>query len=205
MSSPFYLFTQATCALLFRAFYDFRLHGTENIPDGGCLLASNHESYFDPPLIGCTLECRPHYLARKTLFDHPLFGRAIRALKAHPIDQERPDMAGLKRIITAAQAGGAVVVFPEGSRCWDGKLQPAQPGIGLVVAKARVPVVPIRIFGAHRAWPRGGRPRPFTPIDVVFGQPLHFGPVGKDRDAYQRIGDDIMAAIAAIPHPDAAA
>jgi 1-acyl-sn-glycerol-3-phosphate acyltransferase len=201
MRTPFYLFIQAVSAFLFRAFFDYRIFGEENIPPGGCLLASNHDSFFDPPLIGCTLECAPHYLARKTLFDHPLFGSAIRALKAHPIDQERPDMAGLKRIISVAQKGGAIVLFPEGSRSWDGQLQPAQPGIGLVVAKARVPVVPIRIFGAHHAWPRGGKPRPFTPITVVIAPPITFSPVNKDRDAYQNIGDEIMRAIAAIAPP----
>jgi 1-acyl-sn-glycerol-3-phosphate acyltransferase len=201
MSSPFYLFIQAASALLFRAAYDYRITGEENIPEGGCILASNHDSFYDPPLIGCTLQCAPHYLARKTLFDHPLFGNAIRALKAHPIDQERPDMAGLKRIIGIAQKGGAIVLFPEGSRSWAGKLQPAQPGVGLVVAKARVPVVPIRIFGAHRAWPRGGSPRPFTPIHVVIGKPITFPEAARDRGTYQKIGDQIMAAIAAIPGP----
>jgi len=199
MSSAFYIFIQALSALIFRLFYDYEIIGEENIPEGGCLLASNHESFFDPPLIGCTLACMPHYLARKTLFDHPLFGTAIRALKAHPIDQERPDMAGLKRIIGAARAGGAVVIFPEGSRSWDGTLQPAQPGVGLVVAKARVPVVPIRIFGAHRAWPRGGRPRPFTRIRVVITPPITFPEAPATRESYQQIGDQIMAAIAAIP------
>jgi 1-acyl-sn-glycerol-3-phosphate acyltransferase len=201
MRSPFYVFIQAASAFLFRSFYDYRVSGEEHIPEGGCLIAGNHDSYFDPPLIGCTLECAPHYLARKTLFDHPLFGAAIRDLKAHPIDQERPDMAGLKRIISAAQKGGAIVLFPEGSRSWDGRMQPAEPGIGLVVAKARVPVVPVRIFGAHRAWPRGGKPRLFCPIQVVFGPPVYFQAVDKDRGAYQKIGDQIMAAIAAIPEP----
>ena len=203
MTTAFYITIQAVCALLFRLFYDYEIIGEENIPPSGCLLASNHESFFDPPLIGCTLACCPHYLARKTLFDHPLFGRAIRALQAHPIDQERPDMAGLKRIISAARSGAAVVIFPEGSRSWDGKLQPAQPGVGLVVAKARVPVVPIRIFGAHQAWPRGGRPRPFCRIRVVIAPPVSFPEVASTRESYQKIGDQIMEAIAAIPEPTA--
>jgi len=202
MRSPFYLLIQAASALLFRTFYDYRVHGAEHVPWDGCLIAGNHDSFFDPPLIGCTLESGPHYLARKTLFDHPLFARAIAGLKAHPIDQDRPDMAGLKRIIGIARKGGGVVLFPEGSRSWDGKLQPAQPGIGLVVAKAGVPVVPVRIFGSHEAWPRDGRPRLFTPIRVAFGPPIEFPKIPSDRDTYQVIGDKIMAAIAAIPYPE---
>ncbi|MDX6767174.1 MAG: lysophospholipid acyltransferase family protein [Candidatus Methylacidiphilales bacterium] len=201
MRSPFYLFIQAASALLFRTFYDYRVHGAEHVPDGGCIIAANHDSFFDPPLIGCTLESAPHYLARKTLFDHPLFATAIANLNAHPIDQERPDMAGLKRVIGVAKKGAGVVLFPEGSRSWDGQLQPAQPGIGLVVAKARVPVVPARIFGAHPAWPRGRKPTPFHPIRVVFGPPIQFTEIPGDRDAYQSIGNQIMQAIAALPCP----
>lgn len=202
MRTPFYLLIQAASALFFRAFYNYHIYGEENIPEGGCLIASNHDSFFDPPLIGCTLESAPHYLARKTLFDNPVFAKAIAALKSHPIDQDRPDMAGLKRIIGIAKKGGGVVLFPEGSRSWDGQLQPSQPGIGLVVAKAGVPVVPVRIFGAHPAWPRGGRPRLFTPIRVAIGTPIHFPASSNNRENYQLIGDQIMAAIAAIPYPE---
>jgi 1-acyl-sn-glycerol-3-phosphate acyltransferase len=201
MRTPFYLSMQAFWAFIFRTFYDYHIYGTENVPEGGCLIASNHDSFFDPPLVGCTIESAPHYLARKTLFNNPVFAKAIAALKSHPIDQDRPDMAGLKRIIGIAKKGGGVVLFPEGSRSWDGKLQPAQPGIGLVVAKAGVPVVPVRIFGGHRAWPRGGRPRLFTPIRVAVGSPIVFPPSDNTRENYQLIGDQIMAAIAAIPYP----
>ena len=190
---------QNISALYFRAFHHLQIHGTDHIPAGGCLIASNHVSFFDPPLLGCAAPRHFHYLARKTLFTPPVMDKILPRINAVPIDQERPDMVGLKRIIALAKAGAAVVLFPEGARSFNGILQPAQPGIGLVIAKSGVPVVPARIFGAHRAWPRDGKPHPFTPIEVVFGPPIHFKPTAsKDRDTYKKIGDHVIQAIAAI-------
>jgi 1-acyl-sn-glycerol-3-phosphate acyltransferase len=113
------------------------------------------------------------------------------------VDQEKPDMTGLKRIIEIAKSGDGVLLFPEGSRTLDGNLQPAAPGLGLAIAKSGVPVVPARIFGAYAAWPRGGRPRLFRPLTVVFGPPLTFtGSPHVNSRNYQAISDEVMAAIA---------
>jgi 1-acyl-sn-glycerol-3-phosphate acyltransferase len=182
---------------LFRFFYDARNEGLENVPDGGCILASNHVSFFDPPLVGCQFDDPTYYLARKTLFDHWLFGPYIRSINALPVDQDRPDMAGLKRIVTTLRAGRRLVLFPEGSRAWDGTLQPAEPGVGFLVAKADVPVVPVRVFGPYEAWPRGGRLRIFVPMRVVYGKPVRYSvPKGATKEDYRKIGQDIMAKIA---------
>jgi 1-acyl-sn-glycerol-3-phosphate acyltransferase len=110
-------------------------------------------------------------------------------------------MSALKTIIKLVRAGGSTVIFPEGARTLDGKLQPAQPGIGLVIAKTLAPVVPMRIFGAHKAFPRGGAPRPFTPVTLVVGEPIYFTKadlVGEGRELYQRLSEQVMRHIAAI-------
>ena len=96
-------------------------------------------------------------------------------------------------------------IFPEGSRTWDGQLQPAQPGLGLIIAKTDVPVIPMRIFGAHHAFPRGGKPRLFTPITLVIGEPMYFGKAdrtGEGRELYQRLSEQVMARIAQLTLPD---
>lgn len=194
-----YHFVKNLCWVYFRLFHDLRVVGKENLPEGGYLLCANHESFFDPPLIGCALEHDLHFLARKTLFDPPLMAWLLPTIQALPIDQEKPDMTGLKRIIGLLKAGERVALFPEGARTLDGKLQPAAPGVGLVVSKVDVPVVPCRIFGAYHAWPRGGRPKPFTPLRVVYGPPLHFCTAQRrGKEGYQQLGDRIMAAIAAL-------
>lgn len=200
--SAIYVIAQALADVAFSTFYDLKLYGTEHIPDGGCLIASNHVSYLDPPALSCRLPQTPAFLARKTLFRPPLFDSLLPRLQAIPVDQENPDMVGLKRIIAMARSGVPVILFPEGSRSYDGILQPAMPGIGLVLSKSGVPVVPARIFGAHSAWPRGGRPRPFHPIRIVFGPA--FTPQSDQADKkkrYQELGEQVMERIALLTLP----
>ena len=112
-------------------------------------------------------------------------------------------MSALKTVIKHVRNGEATVIFPEGSRTLDGELQPAQPGLGLVIAKTMAPVVPMRIFGAHRAFPRGGKPRPFTPITLVVGEPIFFTKeelAGSGRALYQSLSERVMERIAAIKY-----
>jgi len=178
-------------------FYDFRYRGEENIPmEGGFILASNHVCFFDPPMIGCITDRPLFYFARKTLFDRPLVGRWLASINAVPVDQDKPDMVGVKKIIKLIKQGEGIVLFPEGTRSQDGIPLPTMPGVGLIIAKANVPVVPCRIFGGHLAWPREGRLRFFTPIRLVFGKPIHFDEdIEKSKEAYQSVGDRIMTEV----------
>ncbi len=185
-----------------RTFFDYRvIHRERIIEDGPAILAMNHESYLDPPLAGIACRREIYYLARKTLLKAPLLGPLLPAMNVIPIDQERADMSALKVLIKIIRAGHCSVVFPEGSRTLDGQLQPAQPGIGLVIAKTLAPVVPMRIFGAHEAFPRGGKPRPFTPITLVVGAPIYFTKadlVGEGRELYQSLSERVMSHIAVL-------
>jgi len=122
-------------------------------------------------------------------------------LNVIPVNQEGVDRSAIKALIRALKAGNGVLVFPEGSRTLDGNLQPAEPGLGLVIAKTLAPVVPMRIFGAHEALPRGGDGLHFVPITIVIGEPIFFNvtdlaPAGKNL--YQRLSERVMAAIAAL-------
>jgi len=192
-----------TSKLIATALFDFRVvHRERIVEEGGVILAMNHQSYLDPPLAGIACRREIHYLARKTLLQWPLLGPIFPKLRVIPVDQERADMSALKTVIKLIRAGECTVVFPEGARTPDGQIQPAQPGLGLVIAKTLAPVVPMRIFGAHEAFPRGGKPHPFQRITLVVGEPMFFTKddlTGEGRDLYQRLSERVLARIAAIP------
>jgi 1-acyl-sn-glycerol-3-phosphate acyltransferase len=188
----------AEAALDYRVVNEDRL-----IETGGVLLCCNHVSYLDPPLAGVAYRGPVHYLARKSLLSNPVSRWLLPRLHVVPIDQDKAGFAGLKTIIRVLKEGHRVLIFPEGTRSADGTLQPGEPGTGLVVAKAKVPVIPMRLFGAYESLPFGSaRFRP-NKVTAVIGEPIHFEreslPDGKD--AYQKISDRVMAAIAALECP----
>lgn len=202
-----YTVCAAISAAVLKTLFRFRTYGTEHIPrTGGCVLAMNHESYLDPPLAGISCPREIFYLARKTLLDWPIIGPLLPKLNVIPVDQDRADMSALKTVIKRVRAGECTIIFPEGSRTEDGNFLPAQPGLGLVLAKTRCTVVPARIFGAHDAFPRGGKPHPFRKITFVVEPPMTFTDAdfaGEGRDLYQRLSESVLARIGEIknPHP----
>ncbi len=184
----------------FRTLFGLRvLHRERLITDGPVLIASNHESFIDPPLVGTLYNEAIYYLARKTLFVsvckwvYPLWN-------AIPVDQDRPDMTSLKTIIRCLKSGEKVLIFPEGQRTLDGQLRAGEPGVGLIASKARVVVQPIRIMGAREALPRGSGRIRFTRLTLVVGHPVEFAPGqlegARSKEDYQAISDRIMAGIA---------
>ena len=115
-----------------------------------------------------------YFLTRKTLLDVPVLGWILPGMNVVPVDQEGTDRSALKALIRILKAGNATVVFPEGARTLDGKLQPALPGLGFVIAKTLAPVLPMRVFGSHEAMPRGRKRLRLHPITIVIGEPMRF-------------------------------
>jgi 1-acyl-sn-glycerol-3-phosphate acyltransferase len=188
---------------LARGFYDYRVVGRERLAEvpGGALLVCNHASFFDPPLVGLAFDEEIHYLARKSLMSNRLAGVVYDAWNSIPVDQDKPDMSGLRTVIRTLKKGGKVLIFPEGSRTEDGALLPGEPGTGLIVAKAGVPVIPMRLFGTREALPRHAAfPRP-SQITLVIGEPWHYDPAkyqAEGKDLYKAISDELMMRIAEI-------
>lgn len=190
-----------------KAFFRYQVVGRDKLlQDGPVLIAANHESFLDPPLVGVAYEQAVHYLARKTLF-RGLTKWLYPRWNAIPVDQEAPDMSSLKKIIKLLRSGEQVVVFPEGARTLTGELQPGGAGVGLIAAKSQATIQPVRIFGAFQALPRGSGRLRFHPVTIVVGDPITLTDEerrAKGREAYQAISDRIMAEIAAIKHPSEA-
>src|SRR5262245_24390544 len=132
-----------------------RTEGFKHVPHvGPALLVANHQSFLDPVLIGLAARRHLCFLARKTLFRNQAFTWLIRSLGAVPINQEGFARAGLETILEQLDAGRAILVFPEGERTADGRIQPLRPGIHLLIKRVAMPIVPIGIAGAYHAWPR---------------------------------------------------
>jgi 1-acyl-sn-glycerol-3-phosphate acyltransferase len=189
-----------------RIFFQYRaVHRERMIQTGPVIIAMNHQSFLDPPLGGIACDRDIYFLARKTLLDHWFWGWLLPKLNVIPVNQEAADRSALKALIRILRGGEAALVFPEGERTLDGKLQPAQPGLGFVIAKTLAPVVPMRIFGSYQAWPRHGRKIRFHPITVVVGEAMRFTEsdvAGGGKDVYQRLSDQVMSEIAKLSIPN---
>lgn len=185
--------------LLARIFFRFRIvHGERRVLAGPVILAMNHQSYLDPPLAGISSGREVYFLARKTLLDVPVLGWLLPRLNVIPVDQKGTDRSALKALIRILKAGNGTVVFPEGARTLDGNLQPALPGLGFVIAKTLAPVLPMRIFGAHEALPRGGGRLRFYRITIVYGEPIRFTEADlhpRGKELYQRLSERVMEEI----------
>ena len=191
--------------LLAQLFFGFRIINRERaIQTGPVILAMNHQSFFDPPLAGNACDRPIYFLAKKSLMNVPVLGWLLPKLNVIPVNLEG-DRSALKALIRILSAGECALVFPEGSRTPDGNLQPAAPGLGLLIAKTRAPVVPMRIFGAFDAWPIDGKIHLWRKITIVVGDPIFFwdtdlGPGRKDL--YARLSQRVMDAIAALQLPE---
>lgn len=163
--------------------YGLRVKGREHWPaEGGALVCANHQSLFDPPLVGLTCPRRLHYLARQTLFQVPILGPVIRFFDAIPIDRDGTGLAGLKETLRRVQAGEMVLLFPEGTRTRDGEVGPLKPGLVLLVRRSGVPLVPVGIDGAYQAWPRTQRLPRLGRIAVVIRPPIPAAEVAELND-----------------------
>ena len=166
---------------------------------GGAIIAANHASYLDPPLVACSYKKAITFLARSTLFKG-FWAWLLPRLNAIPLDREGADLKSMRTIIRKLKEGSRVLVFPEGTRTHDGSLGEAKAGIGLLVAKSGVPVQPVRIVGSFEAWPRSSKPKRHK-IRVYVGDPIVFSEEDlavKSMEGYQAISDRILAEIAAL-------
>jgi len=157
------------CILAFRV----RVFGQLNIPrEGGVLVVANHQSYLDPILLGLGDGRRTmNYMARRSLFRNPLFGKAIGLLNTFPVTRGGRDLAAMREAVNRVRAGACLAVFPEGTRSHDGEIGELHPGVLAIAERAEATVLPVVIEGAFEAWPRGGLPR-YRPIMLMYGQPI---------------------------------
>jgi 1-acyl-sn-glycerol-3-phosphate acyltransferase len=203
--NPIYFLGWSFFRALYSTYFHWRVFNPERVPlKGPVILASNHASYLDPPLVGSGVKRDINYLARDTLFRYPVVGWVLRNWNSVPVDRDGGGARGLKMILDRLLAGGAIILFPEGTRTRDGRLQPARSGIGLTVIKSTAPVVPVRVFGTYEAWGRHMKlPRPHG-VMVKYGRPMNFANLRAEaktcskprlKEIYQEVADALMVEI----------
>ncbi len=190
-----------------RVAFRVRYEGIENVPtDGGGILAPNHVSFLDPLLIACRVDRPMVFIAHEQFFAKRPLGTWLRKAGGFPVASGGESTGGIREVLRELKAGRLLGMFPEGTRSWDGRLLPAMAGVGLLVAATDVPVIPVYVEGAYRAWPRHRRlPRPQR-VTIRFGTPVRLDEIRsqmsndrKNRRAHQQaIADAVMAAIAAL-------
>ncbi len=206
LMNPIYLLGWCSFRALYRFYFGWHVYNAERVPlTGPVILAANHASYLDPPLVGAGIRRGINYLARESLFRFPVVGWVLRQWNCVPVDREGGGARGLKAILDRLLDGGAIILFPEGTRSRDGKLQPAKSGIGLTVIKSMAPVVPVRVFGTFEAYGRHMKfPKPKR-VAVKYGKPMLFSELRAEartcskprlKEIYQEVADCLMTEIA---------
>jgi 1-acyl-sn-glycerol-3-phosphate acyltransferase len=162
----FYDFAHAFVGVLLRVAFRYRIVGAEKVPrDGGVIVAANHISNLDPPILGVALPRPVSYMAKKELFAIPVLKTVITHLNAFPVDREAGGTAALRASLRMLKEGRAVGVFPEGGRNVTGTNE-EKAGAAFLAAASGAPVVPAAIVGTRRL-------RPFAKVTVIFGDPMH--------------------------------
>lgn len=185
---PFlYRFSRWVVTFFFKIGWRLSVEGVEHIPkEGGVIIAANHRSYADPPLLGVSIPREVHFLAKKELFHFRPFGWLISKLNAHPLDRGG-DVAAFKASQRLLSQGYAIIVFPEGRRSKTDQFGKVKPGVGMLAMKSGCPVVPAYIHNS-------GHTTRFYPLRVCFGAPVFPG----DSLSYDSLAEEIMKRVAAI-------
>ncbi len=173
---PYYRFLRFLCRVITMLLFKARVSGRRNVPaTGPVLLVCNHQSHLDPVLATMALDREASFMARDNLFRNRFFRSLIESLNAFPIRRNTADMSAIKESLRRLRHGWALVLFPEGTRTPDGRIQPMLPGLGAIARKAAVPIVPTLIDGAFQSWPRQSPlPRPGNVI-IEYGRPIFPG------------------------------
>jgi 1-acyl-sn-glycerol-3-phosphate acyltransferase len=153
--------------------FQVRCWGRENFPrTGGALVCSNHQSFLDPVVIGNSSSRPINYLARKSLFQFGPLGWLLDFVNTIPVEREGFGVGGIRETLRRLKRGEMVLLFPEGTRCSDGQIQPFKQGFSAIARRSRVALVPVGVDGAYDAWPRSERLPQFQQVRVVVGKPL---------------------------------
>jgi len=195
-----YWILRAVLKIIYKLLFCCEVRGTENIPaEGGVIIAANHMSHLDPPLIGVCIRRRAVFMAKSSLFHVPVIGWFVRRFSI-PVDRDTARPSAIKEAVNRLKQGELIVMFPEGTRSREGDVGGGKRGVAMVAALGRAKVVPALIEGTERALPVGAvflRP---ARVRVSFGRPLEYRSTETSKGFQQRITEEIMTKIRELRH-----
>ena len=175
------------------------VRGLENIPKSGpFLMIANHQSFLDPILVQAVCPRILHSMAKSTQFGSPMFRRLLTQLYSFPVRRFEVDPQAVRQVLRRLEQGNGVIIYIEGERSWDGRLQPPRLGTVRLALKAGAPIVPVRVDGAYDAWPRWHRKIKRNRIRIEFREPFRLPQLDhrKEREPYvAEAANQIMHAI----------
>ena len=196
----YYSVGKLVARICFNTFANLEVYGKENVPNKGPLIiAANHLSTADPPLIVSSLKRRMHFLAKKELFNHAVTRHFFYKCGAYPLDREGNNAKSISWAINGLSQDKAILMFPEGTRSiGSSSMQKAKPGIGYLALKSNAPILPIGITGTRNITGYWRIPFPFCKINVTIGQPFTIPSIEGDitQELYQHASNMIMYRIA---------
>lgn len=196
MKKSVYVAARGVIRAILRVFWRARATGMENVPlDGALIVAANHRSYIDPPLLGAFCPRPISYMAKQELFEIPVFGNALRLVGAYPVARGASPRVAIKRSLEVLQSGEAIGIFPEGTRNLDGSAH-VHDGVALLASMANCQVVPAALRGTANA-------RRFARLSVRYGKPMRLPEGSKPtRDDLRAFSEDVMRAIRELAEND---
>lgn len=188
----FYKLCDFILGIIFKIFYRLEVTGLENVPrENACVIASNHVSLFDPPLLGVAMKYRPiNFMAKEELFVF-ILGTAYKKLGAFPVKRGAGDLKAIKHAIKLLNDGNVLAIFPEGTRSKNGKLGKATPGAMSMAVKTNSIVVPTALKGPNKvSWLN-----PFPKFKVSFGKPIDVKSLGNGKEVIDLLNEKMMISI----------
>ncbi|MFN3813503.1 MAG: lysophospholipid acyltransferase family protein [Aquificaceae bacterium] len=180
---------------LFRNLFRISVYGLENLPKDNCIVASNHRSYLDPPILNSVFPKHLIFLAKEELF-RPPFGYLLPHLGALPIRRGVGDTKALESLMELLNKGCSVCIFPEGTRAKSGEFLKPKLGVGYIAIKTKKPVVPVYLHGSDEVLPRGRLFPSFGKrISVLIGKPKAYASFDDDPKGYKEVSNLIMEEI----------
>jgi 1-acyl-sn-glycerol-3-phosphate acyltransferase len=178
----------------FKIVFRCKVIGADNIPThGGVIIASNHISLFDPPVIATSFVRPLHFMAKEELFVIPMIKRFLTQLKAFPVRRGMADRTAIRHALTLLENGEMLGLFPEGTRSTNGKLGKPEAGLSMIALKAGVPIIPTAIIGTNKVFKNGSLLPRFI---VKFGNPIIVHYEKADKETMEHLSNTIMLEIA---------